>query len=656
MSIPASLKYRKEIDGLRALAVVPVILFHAGFDHFSGGFVGVDVFFVISGYLITTIILAEKEEGTFRLINFYERRIRRILPALFLVMIACIPPAWFWLMPEKLEYFGESMMAVILFLSNFLFWRKSDYFGPAADETPFLHTWSLAVEEQFYVFYPPLIMMCWFLGHRRLGFLIVAAAVTSLGLSEWAWRQQPSANFYLGPTRAWELMIGATVAFAAFGRPDGAMGGPRLRQAASALGLAMILYPIFFFDSSTPVPGLPALLPTVGTALIIAFAGPATFAGRLLALPPMVGIGLISYSAYLWHQPLFAFARIRSPNELGLATFGLLSLAALALAYLSWRFVEKPFRDKRSVSRNTIFKSAAVASLVLFTVGFAFDQSKGAGFRYTTEQKQVLDLLKYPLRAKYYRDGNCHLAEDKPYQKNCYADLIDKNNAVLVWGDSHAAALHVGVFEALGSAPHAQLTSPGCPPLFGYEATDRGYCGPTGRRVGEILAQSRSPVILMHANWRRYGKDPRLYPMLEKTIADLKAAGKRVVVVGSLPQWRPSLPEVLAGRMFQHDLTLSALPRMIPSNRYNELRELDHSLKAIADRQGVPMLSLLDILCEKNQCRALLDTPEGLKLTAWDYGHLTYEGSLHVGGRLVDMLAKAVPGVTPAPAATGDRK
>lgn len=656
MSIPASLKYRKEIDGLRALAVIPVILFHAGFDLFSGGYVGVDVFFVISGYLITTIVLAEKEEGSFRLINFYERRMRRILPALFLVMIACIPPAWFWMMPEKLEDFGESLMAVILFVSNFLFWRKSDYFGPAADETPFLHTWSLAVEEQFYVFYPPLIMMCWFLGRRRLGFLIVATAVASLGLSEWAWRHQPSANFYLGPTRAWELMIGATVAFAAFGRQAERMGSPWLRQAASALGLAMILYAVFVFDSSTHVPGLPALVPTVGTALIIAFAGPATLAGRLLALSPLVGVGLISYSAYLWHQPLFAFARIRSPNELGGVTFGLLALAAMALAYLTWRFVEKPFRDRRAVSRSTVFLSAAIASTVLFAAGLALDRSKGAAFRYNAEQKEVLALLKYPLRDKYYRDENCHLSADKPYERHCYAEVVGKEKAVLVWGDSHAAGLHMGVFAAFPNAPKARLTSPGCPPALEHDATDRNYCRAINKQVFEIVTQSKSPIVLMHANWRRYGKDPRLMPALDQTLATLKKAGARPVIVGPVPQWRPSLPEVVAGRMFQHDLPLAMIPRMMPSNRYGELRELEQSLRVLADKHGVPMLSLLDVLCEKDHCRALLDTPEGIRLTAWDYGHLTYEGSLHAGGKMAEMLFKAVPGSTPAAAATGDGK
>lgn len=657
MSAVASMKYRKEIDGLRALAVIPVILFHAGFDGFSGGYVGVDVFFVISGYLITNIILEEKEAGSFRLISFYERRMRRILPALFLVMIACIPPAWLWMMPQKLEDFGESLMAVILFVSNILFWRESDYFGPAAEEIPFLHTWSLAVEEQYYLFYPPLIMLFWFLGRRRLGYLVVAAAIASLGFSEWAWRHHPSANFFLGPTRAWELMIGASVSFAAYGRQETTMGGAWLRQIASAAGLAMILYAVFRFDSTTPVPGLHALIPTVGTALIITFAGPANLAGRLLAQPPFVGIGLISYSAYLWHQPLFAFARIRSPNELGSDTYILLGVAALALAYLSWRFVEKPFRDRRVVSRSAVFLSAAVVSFILFAAGLAFDRSKGASFRYSTEQKQVLEQLKYPLRAKYYRDGNCHLAEEKPYPKHCYADVVNRDNTVLLWGDSHAASLHMGIFAALGSMPHSQLTSPGCPPLFDYDATDRGYCRTITRETADILRQSKSPIVLMHANWRRYSKDPRLYPLLDRTLTELKQAGIRIVLVGSLPQWRPSLPEVVAGKMFQHDLPLAALPRMMPSNRYKELRELDRSLSALAYKHGIPLLSPLDALCQKDQCTALLDTPEGIQLTAWDYGHLTYEGSLHAGGRLVEMLFKAVPGTSSdhtSPVATGD--
>lgn len=372
--------YRKEIDGLRALAVIPVILFHGGIEWFSGGYVGVDVFFVISGYLITSIILKEKEAGSFTIAGFYERRARRILPALFFVLLACLPFAWFWLLPHELKDFGKSIIAVSLFASNFLFWKESDYFAADAESLPLLHTWSLAVEEQFYVIFPLLMILFWALGKRWLVGIIGLIGLLSLGLTEWGWRHFPEANFYLIPTRAWELMIGSLSAFYLLHKeqPGGTIG-----QLASFTGLALILYAIFFLDRSMPFPSLYALAPTLGTVLIILFATPATIVYKLLSLRLMVGIGLVSYSAYLWHQPLFVFARIQSVEEPGLWLILVLSIAALVLAYISWRFVERPFRQRRRFTRKQIFTSGFVTSILFIAAGIGLVVSDGAMFRYT---------------------------------------------------------------------------------------------------------------------------------------------------------------------------------------------------------------------------------------------------------------------------------
>ncbi|MEX2468298.1 MAG: acyltransferase, partial [Pseudohongiellaceae bacterium] len=332
--------YRREVDGLRAVAVIPVIFFHAGFELFQGGYVGVDVFFVISGYLITALILKEKEEGRFSLLEFYERRVRRIIPALFLVMMCCIPFAVLWMAPEQLKAFSQSVLAMSLFASNILFWRESGYFDTAAEEKPLLHTWSLAVEEQYYLFFPLFIMLFWFLGRGGLARLTAAVAFISLLLAEYGWRYEPDANFYLLPTRAWELFVGALCAFYSFGK------APRNSEPLALLGLAGILLAIFFYSEATPFPSVYALAPVLGAALIILYGGQATVVGRLLSTPLPVAIGLISYSAYLWHQPLFAFARIRSPGDPGVSLMLALSGASLLLATLSWRYVEIPFRRR----------------------------------------------------------------------------------------------------------------------------------------------------------------------------------------------------------------------------------------------------------------------------------------------------------------------
>lgn len=366
--------YRREIDGLRAVAVLPVILFHAGFEQFSGGYVGVDVFFVISGYLITSIIIGDLEKGRFSIRDFYERRARRILPALFFVMLCCLPFAWLWMLPSQFKDFSQAIVAVSFFSSNILFWMKTDYFAPAAEENPLLHTWSLAVEEQFYIVFPVLLLLLWRFGRNPVFYLVVALSVGSLLLSEWGWRHAPEANFFLIPTRAWELGLGAICAFLLQGRPQ------RANDALAAAGLALIVFAIFYYDSTTPFPSFYALVPVGGTALIVLFAGPTTLTARLLSTRVLVGVGMISYSAYLWHQPLFAFARIQSVSHPPMALMAGLALATLVLAYLSWRYVEQPFRRRTLPalpSQMAVFRAACTGMGAFVLMGLYGHLSDG---------------------------------------------------------------------------------------------------------------------------------------------------------------------------------------------------------------------------------------------------------------------------------------
>ena len=374
------MKYRVEIDGLRAIAVVPIILFHAGFEYFSGGFVGVDVFFVISGYLITTIILSEKEQGTFSLVNFYERRFRRILPALFMVMLVSLIFSLLWLMPSYMEDFSQSLMAVSTFSSNILFWRESGYWEISNELKPLLHTWSLAVEEQYYVLYPLFLMQIWnFRKDWILGSFIVIAAI-SLATAQWGAYNKPIPTFYLLPTRGWELAIGAGIAYYFLYRKQTVrtlLSHKSVNEALGLLGLLMISYAVYVFDKGTPFPSLYALVPTVGTGLIILFSSSQTMVGRLLSIKPLVAVGLISYGAYLWHWPLLVFARHLSITEPSELTFAILALLTFPLAYLSWRYIEKPFRTKSISSRKTIFTLSFIGSVLFITVGLAGHFSNG---------------------------------------------------------------------------------------------------------------------------------------------------------------------------------------------------------------------------------------------------------------------------------------
>ncbi len=412
--------YRREIDGLRAMAVLPVIFFHAGFGLFSGGFVGVDVFFVISGYLITTVILNEKQAGTFTLRRFYERRARRILPALFLVMLCCLPFAWWWMLPVEMEKFSRSLVAVSIFASNILFRKESGYFDSAAELKPLLHTWSLGIEEQYYVLFPLFIMLAWKLGRRFIVAILLVLLVASLAFAEYKIAHKPAAAFYLLPSRGWELLLGALVAFYmenAAQSPSEARRGaagqsliflgvktPSKRSVnniGGILGIALIAYAVVAFDNATPFPGIYALVPTVGAALIILCATPQTFAGKLLGSKPLVGVGLISYSAYLWHQPLFAFARISGAEKTSSTLLMALAGASLLFAYFSWKYVETPFRSSTRVSRRAIWLFALCGSVFFIALGALGNFTKGYEKYFITHRLNVAEQETYSLIKKH---------------------------------------------------------------------------------------------------------------------------------------------------------------------------------------------------------------------------------------------------------------
>ena len=506
------MKYRREIDGLRAVAVIPVILFHAGFKTFSGGFVGVDVFFVISGYLITSIILKEKYLGTFTLFSFYERRARRILPALFTVILTCLPFAWLWMMPQELKAFGRSLTAVSLFVSNVLFWRETSYFGIVAELKPLIHTWSLAVEEQYYLIFPIFILMTWRFGVRCISLILIITFFLSLVAAQWASSSQPSANFFLLPTRGWELLIGVFIAllFSKYGDdPCNTLKikwQQSVRQSGSIGGLVLILYSIFVFNETTPFPSLYALVPTIGTALIIVFATPQTWIGRFLGNNLFVGVGLISYSAYLWHQPLFAFARIYSLAPPQYYTFLLLTIASIGLAYLSWRFIEMPFRNKQKISRNTVFSLATFTSLGMIGLGVFGYSKDGFPSRFSVSPKIIESF------SMSEREHDCFDKIKVHERDDWLCDLGNpaKNISFFVFGDSHALALLPAFDEAAKQANQRGVITgaSGCPPLLGVFAlrsdqSDRD-CYVLNRRVFEFIKQSKVTKLFLVARWTLY--------------------------------------------------------------------------------------------------------------------------------------------------------
>ena len=354
------IEYRREIDGLRALAVVPVILFHAGFETFRGGFVGTDVFFVISGYLITSIILTQNAEGTFSLLNFYEQRARRILPALFFVMAVCIPFAW--QIPSEMKDFSYSLIAVSVFASNILFYRETGYFDTAAELKPLLHTWSLAVEEQYYVLFPLFLLVMWRFAKRWTSVTLVVIVALSFCIAQWGAYNKPAATFFLLPARAWEIGIGVLVALYLSKYPKQKLQ-KSVQEIGGMIGLSLILYAVFAYSKSTPFSSAYALAPTLGAVLIILGTTPSTVVGRVLSTNMFVGIGLISYSVYLWSQPVFAFSRQLVLPELSISIYFSLVVFSFGLGFLSWRFIEKPFRSRTRFSGKYILLLASVMSI-----------------------------------------------------------------------------------------------------------------------------------------------------------------------------------------------------------------------------------------------------------------------------------------------------
>lgn len=400
------MKYRPEIDGLRAISVAPVILFHAGFDVASGGFVGVDVFFVISGFLITTIILEDLQVGRFSLWNFYERRARRILPILLVVIVVCVPIAWFTMMPDPLENFGQSIVATLFFSNNVLLYLTTGYWDLRAEFKPLLHTWSLGIEEQFYILFPLFFLVTWRLGLRGMIGVTLLLLLASFLTADVIRRTEPAAAFHLLHTRGWELLVGAFLAMFIEGRH---INGSNLLSGA---GIFLIIGAVVFFDASTPFPSFYTLFPVLGAVLVLLFARDNNLCARLLSLPPLLGLGLISYSAYLWHQPVFAFARIVSANEPDTDVFLGLILLVLTLAWVSWRYIEQPARRVDVVPIKPFLSVSIITSLTLGSIGYAFHAHHGYASRFYPDDVARESDLYISYNSRIYRFIDEKFSED----------------------------------------------------------------------------------------------------------------------------------------------------------------------------------------------------------------------------------------------------
>jgi peptidoglycan/LPS O-acetylase OafA/YrhL len=641
--------YRPEIDGLRAVAVLAVILFHAGFRAFSGGFAGVDVFFVISGYLITSVILTELESGRFRLGYFLERRARRILPALLLTAALCVPIAWFLLPPRDMQNFAQSLVAVPLFASNILFWREGGYFEPASELKPLLHTWSLSVEEQFYLLYPALLLLVWRLSRRSIPGVLVAATLSSFMAAEIFTRVSASATFFLLPFRAWELATGSLVAVAmAQGHHD--RFNRSAREFGGAAGLFLITAGIIGYDSKTPFPGAPALVPVLGAALILFFTDTRTTIGKLLSIPALIRIGLASYSAYLIHHPLLVFARYKFGLELNTAILLVICATSLGLAIASWRYVELPFRKPGNVSRSKFIALSVTSSAILIGIGLLGHKTDGHLFQRLSPDRAavVRSAAVSPMRAECHTGGSDY----RPVKNACL--LSEGKWKIATFGDSHTVELAYSLSQRLRpkNVGLIQLSFSNCNPAESKVASStRDSCATWSEeaisriiddesirivvisyRIVEYLRAAQARDSGAPAGSVEHGRD-KLWKTYLGIINRLLRHGKKVIVVLQAPELREDIQSLI----FKSDRGRSDI---VGSERrwWEDKRRFLRERLPELPRQAI-VVDPTNVFCDEISCHAVRNG----KALYFDDHHIALPGADLLADQIMPLLEFDTP-------------
>jgi peptidoglycan/LPS O-acetylase OafA/YrhL len=580
--------YRKDIDGLRAIAVTTVIGFHAQWTALPAGFVGVDVFFVISGFLIGSMIIGDVTAGKFSLLAFYERRIRRIFPALAAMLLAATVFAYLYLLPVEFESYARSLLAATFSFSNFYFAQNLGYFIPAASTLLLLHTWSLAIEEQFYLFLPLFVLVVYRLWRRGLWPVLLAVTLISLALSiRSALRGGENGDFYMPQLRAWELLLGVLLAWNRL-----PLISRLLREGAVLLGLALIIIAATLYSDWIPFPGYAALMPCLGAALIIgAGKGGDSWTARALSLPPVVFVGRISYSLYLWHWPIFIFMKLseRFPADRATTATKLLAIAAtLVIATLSWKYIETPFRSGPwRPPRRKLFAMAGTAAAGLAAIALGTVLLRGLPGRFSSEALKVAALINYDSRSNtYFRAGACFLDGDNKLSflesNGCLKRDESKENYLLI-GDSHAAQLWYGLSAVFDRINIMQATAAGCTPLLGRRFTP--ICNELlDFLFKDYLLHHKPDRLVVSAEWL----ESDFWPIAG--LLDWAASHDiHVILMGPITRYDDRLPRLLAFAIEDHH------PNM-PDEHHISLGHLDDDLRRLSRQKGATYVSLFDLL------------------------------------------------------------
>lgn len=645
------MKYRSDIDGLRAVAVLSVVAYHADSSLAPGGLVGVDIFFVISGFLITSLVYEEALSGSFSLLGFYERRARRILPALITMIVVVLGLGCVVMAPSLLAELANSTVATLLFVSNVYFWRSISYFSTDAEYWPLLHTWSLAVEEQFYLLFPLLIILLLRVGSlTQVRLVLTALVVASFAVSVVGTYNWPSATFYLLPTRLWELGVGSALALGVLKTPSSAV----TRNLLSCLGAALVFVAIAFYHQDIAFPAWWAALPVFGTALII-LSGGQTSVGRVLSLKFAMSIGLISYSLYLWHWPILAIVR-QAYGSIELPSLTLLVAVSVtfAVSTISWQFIERPFRNRGLFGRQSIFVLSAVSTLSILSVGILIWSQDGLPSRLTAEQQRVAASMNDFRR-------NAHCWGRLPTGEPCLLGKSELPPTVLVWGDSHAGALIPAFDLALDAASRSGVvaTRGACPPLLKVVPVDTNsrYCSEFNNNIVNWIrsTNNRPEFVIVVARWDLYatGKrargepggavflewadnparrhEDKLFELgLEQTIKAVTELGIEVIILDDVPEigWNVPMATVFRGR-------IGVDTPVVPDINQVRLRSgtAREGITRIAEKYGARFISFTEDLCTP-VCATIAN---GVPIYS-DDNHISNDGAKSV---LAPLLQKA---------------
>lgn len=652
--------YRPDIDGLRAIAILSVVIFHVSPDWLPGGFVGVDIFFVISGFLISNIIFNSLNSGRFSFQEFYSHRIRRIFPALTLVLMSCVLYGWFRLMPMEYKQLGRHLVSSAAFFQNFRLKGESGYFDTDSDLKPLLHLWSLSIEEQFYLLFPAIIWGFWRLNINRLLMLVVLAGA-SFALNIRAVHGDAVGAFFLPQMRFWELLSGAMLAYYARGVREtpllqssvdsriwggsgvGAKSHPRSLvnkvlpagpDMLSVLGVLLLTASVVLIRKQMAFPGWIALAPVLGSLLVIR-AGPSAWLNRfLLSARPMVWVGLISYPLYLWHWPLISFAKIELGETLPHAVKLAVVLGGFLLAWLTYKFVESPIR---SGSKGGLATSWLLSgSFVVLVLGLLITGYQGLGFRYPG---LIPDLQAGQFRFPgEWRGGACALdrAQDfDAFGKECFGSEFTitrpagYKKSLLLWGDSYATHLYPGLRQVISDQYDiAQLTTYACPPILGFVHKQRSHCAHINDSILSHLKNHHYDTVMIAANWQGVGVDG-----LASTLDELKRLDHaRIILVGPPPRWVKGLPRTLF-EVYLRDSD-QPLPDRLSQGFSERTTIVDAELESLARSKGIDYVSAWKGLCNAEGCLALDED----SIVAFDQGHLTSSGSR----RLISAVQKEI--------------